>query len=63
MKDGDATIDDEIIVIDSDDELFTLHPCDKKLCKSNPNCLNYLSNPWESESDGDSTLILSIQVD
>lgn len=41
-------LDDDVIVI-SDDEL---PPCSKKLCKGNPNCLNYLGQEkWEDESE------------
>ncbi|KAF7969279.1 hypothetical protein HWV62_27809 [Athelia sp. TMB] len=39
-------LDDDVIVI-SDDEPS---PCSKKLCKGNPNCLNYLGqDKWEEE--------------
>ena len=39
-------LDDDIIVI-SDDEQPS---CSKKLCKTNPNCLNYLGQEkWEDE--------------
>ncbi|KAG6851255.1 hypothetical protein H0H93_011691 [Arthromyces matolae] len=38
--------DDEIIIISDDEE----HPCDPKVCKNNPNCLNYLGqDKWEDE--------------
>ena len=41
-------LDDDIIVI-SDDEQPS---CSKKLCKANPNCLNYLGQDlWEDEGD------------
>lgn len=41
-------LDDDIIVI-SDDEKPS---CSKKLCKANPNCLNYLGQEkWEDEGD------------
>lgn len=41
-------LDDDIIVI-SDDEP---PPCSKKLCKNNPNCLNYLGQEkWEDEGE------------
>jgi ubiquitin carboxyl-terminal hydrolase 48 len=44
----DGELDDDIIVI-SDDEQPS---CSKKLCKSNPNCLNYLGQEmWEDEGD------------
>ena len=47
--------EDDIIVI-SDDEG---HPCNKKLCKSNPNCLNYLGqSAWENEGWSIETIIL-----
>lgn len=39
-------LDDDVIVI-SDDEP---PPCSKKLCRGNPNCLNYLGqDKWECE--------------
>ena len=42
----DGELDDDIIVI-SDDEQPS---CSKKLCKANPNCLNYLGQEmWEDE--------------
>ncbi|KAF8892462.1 hypothetical protein BD779DRAFT_1770408 [Infundibulicybe gibba] len=42
----DTSPDDDVIVISDDEE----SPCDKKLCKSNPNCLNFLGqNKWEAE--------------
>jgi hypothetical protein len=46
----DGELDDDIIVIsDSDDEQPS---CSKKLCKANPNCLNYLGQEmWEDEGD------------
>lgn len=45
-KDGE--LDDDVIVI-SDDEL---PPCSKKLCRNNPNCLNYLGQEkWEGEGE------------
>ena len=44
----DGELDDDIIVI-SDDEQPS---CSKKLCKTNPNCLNYLGQEmWEDEGD------------
>jgi hypothetical protein len=44
----DGELDDDIIVI-SDDEQPS---CSKKLCKANPNCLNYLGQEmWEDEGD------------
>ncbi|KAJ6597092.1 cysteine proteinase [Mycena vulgaris] len=43
-------IEDDIIVISSDDEEDL--NCTKKLCKNNPNCLNYLGQKkWEDEDD------------
>lgn len=43
---ANGELDDDVIVI-SDDEL---PPCSKKLCKNNPNCLNYLGQErWEDE--------------
>lgn len=40
--------DDDVIVI-SDDEP---PPCSKKLCRNNPNCLNYLGqDEWEDEGE------------
>ena len=43
---GDGDEDDGVVVI-SDDEGPT---CDKKTCRSNPNCLNYLGQEqWEDE--------------
>jgi ubiquitin carboxyl-terminal hydrolase 48 len=42
----DGELDDDIIII-SDDEQPS---CSKKLCKANPNCLNYLGQEmWEDE--------------
>jgi hypothetical protein len=42
----DGELDDDIIII-SDDEQPS---CSKKLCKTNPNCLNYLGQKmWEDE--------------
>ena len=44
----DGELDDDIIVI-SDDEQPS---CSKKLCKANPNCLNYLGQEmWEDEGE------------
>lgn len=44
----DGELDDDIIII-SDDEQPS---CSKKLCKTNPNCLNYLGQEmWEDEGD------------
>jgi hypothetical protein len=44
----DGELDDDIIVI-SDDEQPS---CSKKLCKTNPNCLNYLGQKmWEDEGE------------
>ena len=44
----DGELDDDIIII-SDDEQPS---CSKKLCKANPNCLNYLGQElWEDEGD------------
>lgn len=41
-------LDNDVIVI-SDDEP---PPCSKKLCKNNPNCLNYLGqDKWEDEGE------------
>ncbi|KAJ7444900.1 hypothetical protein FB451DRAFT_1343700 [Mycena latifolia] len=43
-------IEDDIIVISSDEEEDL--NCTKKLCKNNPNCLNYLGQKkWENEED------------
>lgn len=43
---ADGELQDDVIVI-SDDEP---PPCSKKLCKNNPNCLNYLGQEtWEDE--------------
>jgi hypothetical protein len=45
----DETQLDEDVVIISDDEP---PPCNKKICKNNPNCLNYLGQEkWEDEGD------------
>lgn len=42
----DGELDDDVIVI-SDDEP---QQCSKKICKNNPNCLNYLGQEkWEDE--------------
>ena len=44
----DGELEDDIIII-SDDEQPS---CSKKLCKANPNCLNYLGQEmWEDEGD------------
>jgi ubiquitin carboxyl-terminal hydrolase 48 len=44
----DGELDDDIIVM-SDDERPS---CSKKLCKTNPNCLNYLGQQkWEDEGN------------
>ncbi|OAX36669.1 cysteine proteinase [Rhizopogon vinicolor AM-OR11-026] len=46
LEAADGELQDDVIVI-SDDEL---PPCSKKLCKNNPNCLNYLGQEtWEDE--------------
>jgi hypothetical protein len=43
---ANGELDDDVIII-SDDEGT---PCCKKLCQSNPNCLNYLGQKkWEDE--------------
>ncbi|KAJ7097738.1 cysteine proteinase [Mycena belliarum] len=43
-------MEDDIIVISSDDDEDL--NCTKKLCKNNPNCLNYLGQKkWENEED------------
>ncbi|KAH7913760.1 hypothetical protein BJ138DRAFT_1145448 [Hygrophoropsis aurantiaca] len=43
---AEGELENDIIVI-SDDEVA---PCDKKTCKNNPNCLNYLGQEkWEDE--------------
>ncbi|KAJ6525652.1 hypothetical protein B0H19DRAFT_585928 [Mycena capillaripes] len=43
-------IEEDIIVISSDDEEDA--NCTKKLCRNNPNCLNYLGQrKWEDEED------------
>ncbi|KAJ7709699.1 hypothetical protein B0H17DRAFT_999051 [Mycena rosella] len=43
-------IEDDIIIISSDEEEDV--KCTKKLCKNNPNCLNYLGQKkWEDEED------------
>ncbi|KAJ7087835.1 hypothetical protein C8R44DRAFT_28584 [Mycena epipterygia] len=43
-------IEEDIIVISSDDEEDL--NCTKKLCKNNPNCLNYMGQKrWEDEED------------
>lgn len=52
----------EIIVIDADEDKASLHPCDKKLCRNNPNCLNYLVNPWESVKDGAGYISIHIEA-
>lgn len=45
---ADGELQDDVIVI-SDDEP---PPCSKKLCKNNPNCLNYLGqDTWEDEGE------------
>jgi hypothetical protein len=39
-------LEDDVIIISDDEE----SPCSKKLCKTNPNCLNYLGQDiWEDE--------------
>lgn len=48
-------LDDDVIII-SDDEP---PPCSKKLCKGNPNCLNYLGqDKWEDEGASHSAWVL-----
>jgi ubiquitin carboxyl-terminal hydrolase 48 len=43
-------IEEDIIVISSDDEEDV--NCTKKLCRNNPNCLNYLGQrKWEDEGE------------
>ena len=48
LPSADGELDDDIIII-SDDEQPS---CSIKLCKTNPNCLNYLGQEmWEDEGD------------
>lgn len=43
---AEGEIEDDVIVISDDDA----PPCTKKLCRANPNCLNYLGQEkWEEE--------------
>lgn len=43
----DGELDDDIIIISDDEQPYE---CSKKLCKANPNCLNYLGQEkWEDE--------------
>ncbi|KAJ6623503.1 hypothetical protein B0H10DRAFT_2010118 [Mycena sp. CBHHK59/15] len=50
MRPVNGEIEEDIIVISSDDEEDT--NCIKRNCKINPNCLNYLGqNKWEDEED------------
>ena len=49
-KHSNGEIEEDIIVISSDDEEDS--NCTKKQCKNNPNCLNYLGQKiWEDEGN------------
>jgi len=48
LPSANGELDDDIIVISDDKQ----PSCSKKLCKTNPNCLNYLGQEmWEDEGD------------
>ncbi|KAF8163463.1 hypothetical protein B0H34DRAFT_795175 [Crassisporium funariophilum] len=52
-------LDDDIIII-SDDEKPS---CSKKLCKANPNCLNYLGqDKWEDEDAGETMFLKAAKL-
>ncbi|KAF8798163.1 cysteine proteinase [Phlegmacium glaucopus] len=52
-------LDDDIIVI-SDDEQPS---CSKKLCKANPNCLNYLGQEmWEDEDEAEQIFLKAAKL-
>ncbi|KAG5638283.1 hypothetical protein H0H81_000929 [Sphagnurus paluster] len=54
-------IDDDIIIISDDDRGLS---CDRKTCKLNPHCLNYLGQEdWEDEEDALETFMKSLDLE
>jgi hypothetical protein len=55
----DEELDEDVIIISDDDP----PPCNKKSCKNNPNCLNYLGQEgWEDEGKRHNARVIGFGV-